>query len=169
MHGTGEAEVQAWTRAVVRGEAKALMGMILAEAAASGAEILMMDGDMVFGKDHVASALLHAVKATAEGRNSSESLAMETLLYASGERQLSSAIRKMAVGDATESVVVAVLTGRFSPGEGWSELPQVEGTRDRAKLAGFGISEREMSTVTEELVPTDLVLERVAAVDVIKK
>ena len=168
MHGPGEMDVQAWTKAVVRGEAKALMDVILTRAKASDAEILMMDGDMVFGKDHVQSALLHAVKATAEGRNSSESLAMETLLYASGERQLSSAIRKMAVGDATVSVVVAVLRGRFSPGEGWSELPQDEGTHDRAKLAGFGISEVEMSTVTGDRL-TDLVLERVAAVDVIKK
>ncbi|HIJ16674.1 MAG TPA: hypothetical protein HA364_02705 [Thermoplasmata archaeon] len=168
MHGPGETDVEAWTRTVSRGEAKALMDTVLAEAKASGAEILMMDGAMVFGTDHVKSAFFHATKATAEGRNSSESLAMETLLYASGERQLSSAIRKMAVGDATESVVVAVLKGHFSPREGWSKLPRIGTMRDRAKLAGFGITEREMSTVTEERL-TDLVLEKVAAVDVIKK
>ncbi len=168
MHGPDETDVQAWTRAVAMGEAKALMDVVLAEAAASGAEILMLDGDMVFGKDHIKSALLHAVKATDEGRNSSESLAMETLLYASGERQLSGAIRKMAVGDKTESVVIAVLKGRFSPGEGWSEFPLGGEACDRTRLARFGISEREMSTVAEKRL-ADLILERVAAVDVIKK
>jgi len=168
MRGPGEADIEAWTRTVIRGEAKALMETVLAEAKALGAEILMMDGAMVFGKDHVKSALFHAAKATAEGRNSSESLAMETLLYASGERQLSNAIRKMAVGDTTESVVIALLKGSFSPHEGWSKLPQREPTHDKVRLKGFGISEIEMSTVTEERL-TDLVLERVAAVDVIKK
>jgi KEOPS complex subunit Cgi121 len=160
--------VEVWARPTSRGGAKALMERALEEASHSGSEILVMDGDKVFGSAHVRSAVLHASKAIAEGRNSSDSLAMETLLYASGERQLSSAIRKMSVGPATERVVLAVVRGRFVPGEGWSRLPDAESRIERARLARFGITEREMSTVAEGRL-SELVLEKVAAVDVIKK
>ncbi|MEW5747303.1 MAG: KEOPS complex subunit Cgi121 [Candidatus Thermoplasmatota archaeon] len=160
--------VGAWEREVPEGGAKALMEDVLAEASASGSEALVMDGDMVFGADHVASALHHAAKAAAEGRNSSDSLAMETLLYASGERQLSAAIRKMSVGGGTRRVVLAVLRGSFGPGEGWAPLPPVDGAADRARLRRFGVTDVEMSTVAEGRL-SELVLERVAAVDVIKR
>lgn len=168
MDGPGEGVPGVWAREAAEGEAKPLMEDLLARAALSGSEVLVIDGDMVFGADHVVSAHSHAAKATAEGRNASDSLAMETLLYASGERQLSSAIRKMAVGDRTRRVVLAVLKGPFEPGEGWSPLAPTEPACDRARLARFGITEAEMSTVREDRLP-ELVLERVAAVDVIKK
>ena len=160
--------VGAWARDVSEGDAKALMEDVLAKVSASGSEALVMDGDMVFGADHVASALHHAAKAAAEGRNSSDSLAMETLLYASGERQLSAAIRKMSVGEKTRRVVLAVLRGTFEPGEGWAPLPHTEGSGDRARMRRFGVTDVEMSTVAEGRLG-ELVLERVAAVDVIKR
>ncbi len=160
--------VGAWARDVPEGEAKALMDEVLAKVSASGSEALVMDGDMVFGADHVASALHHAAKAAAEGRNSSDSLAMETLLYASGERQLSAAIRKMSVGEGTRRVVLAVLRGAFEPGKGWVPLPCTEDAADRARLKRFGITDMEMSTVADGRL-NELVLERVAAVDVIKR
>jgi KEOPS complex subunit Cgi121 len=160
--------VGAWERRAPPGGAKALMDDVLAEAAASGSQALVLDGDLVFGADHIASALHHAAKAIAEGRNASDSIAMETLLYASGERQLSGAIRKMAVGEGTRRVVLAVLSGGFRPGEGWSPLPPSEGAADRARLARFGVTEAEMSTVAEGRL-AELVLERVASVDVTKR
>lgn len=168
MAASGETRVKTWTRTVAKGEAKALMDRVLAEAAPSRSEVIVLDGDMVFGADHLSSALTHAVKASAEGRNASDSLAMETLLYASGERQLSSAIKKMGVGPETVRVVLAAVRGPFSPGEGWTELPDTDPVPDRARLARFGVTEKEMSTVDESRL-SELVLERVAAVDVIKK
>lgn len=167
MGGSEGVLVDVWTRKVPKGGAKALMEAVLTRAAESGSQVLVMDGDMVFGSDHVRSAAAHAARATAEGKNSSESLAMETLLYASGERQLSSAIRKMSVRQETESVVVAVVRGQFSPGEEWSKLPEMAAP-DKARLVRFGITEKEMSTVAEDRL-AELVLERVAAVDVVKK
>jgi len=158
--------VDIWTTKVARGGAKALMEKVLEES--RGSEVLVVDGDMVFGTAHVRSAAMHAAKAIAEGKNSSDSLAMETLLYASGERQLSGAIRKMSVRPETERVVLAVVRGRFSPGEGWTRLPEAGPAPDRARLARFGVTETEMSTVSEDRL-TELVLEKVAAVDVIKK
>lgn len=168
MHDPGEIHVTVWTRTVPKGGAKSVMDGALAQATGSGSEILVMDGQMVFGTAHVRSAVMHAAKATSDGRNSSDSLAMETLLYASGERQLSSAIKKMAVGPETETVVVAVIRGQFSPGEGWSPLPETGPVVDRRRLARFGVTEKEMSTVSEEQL-AELILEKVAAVDLIKR
>lgn len=160
--------VDAWETCVPKGHASARVDEVLGRARSAGAEVLLLDGDMVFGADHIRSALMHAKKATDEGRNSSDSMAMETLLYASGERQLSSAIRKMSAGDATDRLVLAVLRGAFEPGEGWSRLPDRQTRVDRTMLLRFGVSEAEMATVDEGML-ADLVLERVAAVDVIKR
>lgn len=157
-----------WAMDVPRGEARARSDSLLERAKASGAEVLVLDGGMVFGADQVRSALAHAEKAVEEGRNSSDSLLMETLLYASGERQLSSAIRKMSPGDETDRLVLAVLRGHFEPGRGWSEVPGMEPGPDTRRLLRFGISEAELATVDEARL-ADLVLERVAAVDVIKR
>ncbi|MGD9962730.1 MAG: KEOPS complex subunit Cgi121 [Thermoplasmata archaeon] len=168
MAASGERRVRAWARRVAKGQAKALMDQCISEAAKSGSEVIVLDGDKVFGVDHLGSALAHASKASAEGRNASDSLAMETLLYASGERQLSSAIGKMGVGPGTTEVVLAAVRGPFSPGEGWAELPDTDPAPDRARLARFGITEKEMSTVDPGRL-SELVLEKVAAVDVIKK
>lgn len=160
--------LEAWVKGVDSGSATQVVESVLGEARASGAEVLLLDGDMVFGTEHLVSALFHATKATEEGRNSSDSLAMETLLYASGERQLSSAIDKMSVDDTTQRVVLAVLRGTYAPGEGWSRLPQKAGAVDKGRLMAFGVSEAEMGTVGADELP-DLVLEKVAAVDVIKR
>lgn len=162
------AAVSVWTRTVSAGGAKDLMDEVLKEASRADSEILVVDGDKIFGAVHVRSAAIHAAKATADGRNASDSLAMETLLYASGERQLSAAIKKMTVGPETGRVVLAVVRGDYTPGEAWSRLPEADAAVDRKRLARFGITEKEMSTVAEDRL-AELVLERVAAVDVIKK
>lgn len=146
-----------------------MMDSVLQKAERAGVTVLVLDGDMTFGPDHLASALHHAKKAFDEGRNSSESLAMETLLYASGERQLGSAIKKMSVAGGTTEVVVARLTEvPFEAGDAWAEYVSTEQMLEEERLARFGVSAEELSTVhmSQRL---DLVLERVAAVDLIKR
>ncbi|UCE91345.1 MAG: hypothetical protein JSV90_08020 [Methanobacteriota archaeon] len=134
-----------------------------------GAMLLFLDEDMTFGADHLTSALHHAKKAFAEGRNSSDSLAMETLLYASGERQLSSAIRKMGVDDETTGVVIARLTEvDVDPETGWTPYRDDLRQPDEERLLRFGISREELATA-HETRRLDLVLEKVAAVDLIRK
>ena len=161
--------LDSWLAHVMEGKAKLLKDELLESAETVGADILVLRGDMVFGPEHIASAAYHAKKAFDEGRNSSDSLAMETLLYASGERQLSSAIGKMGVDDRTSEVVVVRLSGdTFVPEEGWIPLQEAGAEAIHERLLMFGISHEELSTVPEERWP-DLVLERVAAVDLIKR
>jgi KEOPS complex subunit Cgi121 len=159
----------AWLVRVEPGAAVQLMDRMLRMAEERGISLLVLREEMTFGPDHLASALHHANKAFDEGRNSSDSLAMETLLYASGERQLSSAIRKMGVDGDTTGVVVARLTsGEFEPEDGWIPFADVEQKPEEDRLARFGISPSETGTIDEEDW-LDLVLERVAAVDLIRK
>lgn len=161
-------EVDAWLVSVPAGRARSLLDTVTKKAAASGASVLVVDADMVFGLDHLRSALYHAKRALDEGSNISDSLAMETLLYASGERQLSSAIRKMSVGDQTERIVVAQLSGDVTAAVGWIHLKDVPQEISHERLGKFGISETELATIGNRR-PEELVLERVAAVDVLKK
>jgi tRNA threonylcarbamoyladenosine modification (KEOPS) complex Cgi121 subunit len=160
--------LRAWTIRTERGKAKTLMAKILAGKDLTNTHVLVARADMIFGMDHLRSALYHAERAIEGGTNSSESLAMETLLYASGERQLGTAIRKMSVSDQTEELVVALLAGGpLEPDESWQELDNATDLKAH-RLLQFGLTEKELSTIGERS-PLELILERVAAVDILKK
>ncbi len=160
--------LRAWTVPTGRGEAKTSMDRILAGRDLTDTQVLVARADMIFGMDHLRSALYHAERAIEDGTNSSDSLAMETLLYASAERQLSAAIKKMSVTDETEELVVARLAGGpLEPDRTWRELDEkTDLTADR--LMRFGVTQTELSTIGERS-PLELVLERVAAVDILKR
>lgn len=133
-------------------------------------EAQMMDAGLVFGTTHILSACEHAQRAFDEGRNSSRTLATEVLLYASGERQISESIEKMGIKDGTTEFCIVLLGEADIEGLvhdlGLKEDDSVlEG--DISKLRAFGISQKEMDTLPEENV-FDLVLERVAMVDLLK-
>lgn len=163
------AELRAWKIATARGSAPDTAAALLAEMRARGVEALVVDSRMVFGTDHIRSALYHAKKALQEGRNVSDSLSMETLLYLSGERQLNAAITKMSPRQGSTGLVIARLAGSdLKPPPEWAELPSVVDDLSPARLAEFGISESELRTCLPGRV-VELVLEKVAAVDVMKK
>lgn len=161
--------LKAWVVKVGLGQAPAFLERTVNPVVYTGAQILVMRSDMVFGLDHIRSALYHAKKAIDERRNSSDSLSMETLLYASGEKQLSSAIKKMSVDQTTEEVVVARLSGvDLEVDSSWRILDDKPQDVSVDRLKRFGITQQELVTIGKS-DPKDLVLERVAAVDIIKK
>ncbi|MEE9223817.1 MAG: KEOPS complex subunit Cgi121 [Thermoplasmata archaeon] len=133
-------------------------------------EAQMMDAGLVFGTTHILSAFDHAQRAFDEGRNSSRTLATEVLLYASGERQISESIEKMGIKDGTTEFCI-ILLGEADIGDLVHDLGLKEDDSvlegNTSKLEAFGISQREMDTVPVERV-FDLVLERVAMVDLLK-
>lgn len=159
---------EAWSVRVRKGEAPRLMEAAVSRAAKAGVDVLVLDAEMVFGKDHLRSALYHAVRAAEQKTNSSDSRAMETLLYASGERQLSAAIKKMSVNNCTEEVVVARLSGgAFEPEPGWVTISDRPAGPLKDRLRRFGISAMELATV-DDARAFELVLERVAEVEILK-
>ena len=162
-------ELKAWTTRVRPGEAEDFMRNVSKAGRESGSELLVLKGDLVFGSDHMRSAFYHARKAIEEGRNASDSVAMETLLYSSGERQLSTAIKKMSVNEETETVAIISLgVTELEPGHDWRKMPKIPESVDTADLKRFGILDPELETVSRERA-VELVLERVASVDVLKK
>jgi len=132
---------------------------------------LAMNADFVCGKNHLRSAIAHAERAFERGRNVSSTLAMETMLYASGERQISKATEKIGIDDGTERLAMIL----FDCQDADSLLRSLGLTRDDSvlessptKIMKFGISRREMEAVPEEDWP-DLVLERVTFVELQKR
>ena len=145
-----------------------------------GIPIQFFDAGLVAGWEHVYFAVLNALKAF-EGRlNISNSLAVEALLYASAQRQISKAVDLLGIKPESPHVVVLVLAetkqgintaleivSQLMPGErddGVLELTD-EKVEDIRRL--FGISDLELEAKLEKKglekeALIDLVIEHVA-------
>jgi KEOPS complex subunit Cgi121 len=143
--------------------------------------IQAFDATAVYGKDHLISATTHAQRAFEQGRNATNSLALEILLYAAGERQIQKAIKKIGVrigkqeiafvltneltrkkNTPVDAAVIKKLLGMF---HFISAEKVLEGNRNTLKR--FGITTQELATISESNYG-DLILEKVALVDIIK-
>jgi len=160
---------------VLGGRTTKPMGSLLQEATAlsgNGASVRLLNAELVFGMDHVRSALQKAARAFDNGQNVSDSLATETMLYMSGCRQIQEAVELFKLkGDGgvvcladTAQGIGDKLAGGLSLKEDDSVLTEVNG-KDAFK---FGVSRAEGETVPKDRI-IDLVLERVASVDIRKK
>jgi KEOPS complex subunit Cgi121 len=144
--------------------------------------IQAFDARVIFGKDHLISATMHARRAFKQGTNATNSLALEILLYAAGERQIQKAIKKTGVKKGKHSIVILITAPLNRKRDKSVEravinrlLKTFHLTLDDTVLIGnrttlkrFGITEKELSTVPKEKYG-ELILEKVALVDVIKK
>jgi len=143
--------------------------------------IQAFDATVIYGKDHLISATTHAQRAFEQGRNATNSLALEILLYAAGERQIQKAIPKIGVKKGKQEIAFVLTNDTTLKTKSHIEtalikklLREFDLTSDESVLKGnrdtlkrFGITEKEISTVPESNYG-DLILEKVALVDVIK-
>ena len=138
--------------------------------------IQAFNADLIYGKNHIVSAVKHAKRAFENKTNTTNSLEMEILLYSSGERQLKLAIPKMGVisGDAKVVFVFVKYKGEISNSVIDEFLNIVLLSRNDKVLQGdintlkkFGINKEEISTVSKDKFG-ELVLEKVAMVDILK-
>ncbi len=138
--------------------------------------IQVFDADLIFGKNHLISAYNHARRAFENSANTAKSIEMELLLYASGERQLKLAIPKMGVkkGNANIALVFIDDTDKGMDNkinEFVLELllkkndKVLEGSLNTLKK--FGLNDSEIKTVAKDRYE-DLILEKIAMVDIIK-
>jgi KEOPS complex subunit Cgi121 len=132
---------------------------------------LALNAQLVCGIDHLRSAVAHATRAFERGKNVSSTLSIETLLYASGERQISKAMEKMGIAEGAECAVIVFF-----------DVEDIDGTlrslgleRDdsvietsKEKVIRFGITKNEIDMVPEDSL-SDLVLERIAFVEIQKR
>ncbi len=136
--------------------------------------IQVFDADVIYGKNHLISAVDHAIRAIDLKTNTTNSLAMEILLYSSGERQLKIAIPKMGVKKGKAKIAFVFIQDRLTDQIISIILDELSLDRDDKVLEGnidtikkFGISENEINTV-EKSKYGNLILEKVAMVDIIK-
>lgn len=143
--------------------------------------VQVVDAELVCGSIHLCSAVEHAIRASVEGCMATRGLAMEVLLYASGERQIQYALPKMGVKVGESVGIGGVVIGLKD-----QDKKELEGlvsglvscfgwVRDDKVLVGdsdclirFGISEVELETMPKDKYE-DLILEKVALVDILKK
>ncbi|MEM2839204.1 MAG: KEOPS complex subunit Cgi121 [Thermoplasmata archaeon] len=131
--------------------------------------IQLIDSKKIFGRDHLRAAFEKTVRSFRSERNVSDSPVTEMMLYLSGCRQIQEALDAIGLKEQSKSLIL--LSDR-EPGD-ISKLLSLE--EDESVLSpegkdvrSLGISDIEISTVREKDAP-DLVLERVASVDVRKK
>ena len=139
-------------------------------ASARGAEVCLLDARSVFGRGHLESAALHAIRARDARTMSSRSVAMETLLYAAGARQVQDAIRSVGLRPDTTAIGVILFGSArvddFIRDMGWTRDDGVLNAEGKS-LEDFGISDQAAGNVSESQ-RADLVLEKVALLDVQK-
>ncbi|MEA2055830.1 MAG: KEOPS complex subunit Cgi121 [Candidatus Thermoplasmatota archaeon] len=138
--------------------------------------IQVFDADMVFGKNHLVSAYNHAKRAFENGTNTTKSIEMELLLYASGERQLKLAIPKMGVKKGNVNIALVFIDStdkRIDNKINEFVLESLLKKNDKVlegslnTLEKFGLDGSEIKTVAKDKYE-DLILEKVAMVDIIK-
>lgn len=133
-------------------------------------QVLALDADLVCGREHLETAVEHAGRSFQRGTNSANNMMMETMLFASGERQISKAREKMGLKDGTERIALVLFGTRKDEVFSVSGLEEDGSVLEctEAKLSRFGIDPKELRAVPAEK-RKDLVLERVAFVEILKR
>lgn len=136
--------------------------------------IQAFNSEIIFGEKHLISAFEHAKRAFEHKTNTTNSLAMEILLYASGERQLKLAIPKMGVKKGQLGVVFILVGDKITDRIIDELFEKLSLKRDDKVLQGdintlkkFGLKESQIKTVSKDKYG-DLILEKIALVDIIK-
>ncbi|MBI0583521.1 MAG: hypothetical protein ISF22_04760 [Methanomassiliicoccus sp.] len=153
-----------------RGKVEGPEALIEALRSLQGGEGAALDADLICGADHLRSAASHALRAFGRGDNAATTLAVETVLFASGERQISKAVRKMGLRKGAERVALVL----FDVPDADAALATLGLERDDRvlepsleKARRFGLTDGELAAVPADKYP-DLVLERVAFVGLSK-
>jgi len=135
--------------------------------------IQVMRADRVFGRDHVASAFMKAVRAFANDDNVSDSITLETMIYMSGRRQIQEALAQMGVEDDTREIVcISTCDGTDAPGiarELGLEIDESILEDMQGKDADAFVSGTKKGADIKGPKVLDMVLERVSKVDILKR
>ncbi len=132
--------------------------------------IQALNADKLAGEEHIRFAVEKAMNSFKAGTNIANDLAKEIMLYASGTRQISKAMRLGIHKGKNNIALVAV--GEEPDLSAFNELKpehvlEYNESKREAIMKVFNITREEIEAVGEEKIP-ELVLERVALVDLIK-
>ena len=132
--------------------------------------IQAFDADKLAGKEHLIFAIEKALDSFKKGTNIANDLAKEIMLYAAGMRQINRAV-KIGVHDGLNNIAL-VAVGDMIDLSAFDEIMPCNvleyiGSKNSALVEIFNITQEEIEAVGAEKIP-ELVLERVALVDVMK-
>jgi KEOPS complex subunit Cgi121 len=127
--------------------------------------IILFDADRMAGRGHVEAAIAHAFRAFREGHPVSNSVEMESLLYAAGSRQCQQG-KEFGVHLGENRVYLCICPGnkrvQSALEEDWEPLSE---EKQSLLMELFGITVDELGVVGSNRLQ-DLVLERVALLEV---
>lgn len=140
-------------------------GDIVAYFTGRGGDVILLDPEMVCGKSHIESAVMHARRAFDESRNRSKTVLTETILYAAGERQIGKALKKMGPKPGKTEFVACIfgMSGDVHPDDIGMRRDDSLCDASDAKASNLGIPPEF------GIPPGDLTLEMVASVDLLKQ
>jgi tRNA threonylcarbamoyladenosine modification (KEOPS) complex Cgi121 subunit len=145
----------------------------------NGVEVQFFNADLVSSWTHLNFAIINALLAFQTGRNISKSIAVESVLYASAQRQIKKAIEQIGLKPGSERAALLVIGGDansvkvgfkavsqrlgMEPDETVLELSETKVKRIKNE---FDISDAELQVVSSksnlDQALVDLVIERVA-------
>jgi len=140
--------------------------------------VQLINPSLVAGFDHLYFASLNALKAFEAGRNISKDLAVEVLLYASGQHQINKAIQLLGIkSDSREVAILVVAETRNKAEEAMNKISYLlkgdrhDGVIDLTEKkipiirAAFDIKNKEVEAAereSEKQAISDLIIERCA-------
>jgi tRNA threonylcarbamoyladenosine modification (KEOPS) complex Cgi121 subunit len=144
------------------------------------AEVQFFNARLVAGKDHLYFAALNALTAFKSGVNRSRNLAVETLLYASAQRQIKNAVSMIGISPTSTEVAVLIIAktrqqadttvkvvSELIPGQRNEHVLELTAEKFADLQKFFGISDTELESKLatkgrKEEALVDLVIEQVA-------
>jgi len=132
--------------------------------------IQVFDADLIFGKNHIITSIDHALRSIEQKKNTTNSIAMEIMLYVSGERQLKLAIPKMGIKNYTKKIALILISNNIKITNNFIDeflkflsLKRCDAVLNcnEKKLNKFGIDENEIKTISKNNYEK-LVIEKVA-------
>lgn len=143
----------------------------------SAVELQFFDADLIATQEHLYFAVLNALQSFKSKSSCSKSVAMESMLYASAQRQISKAIEHIGVKPGSCNLAIAIvaedkkqvemqlkeLTEYFRCSPDGTVLQLTESKIQKIKAA-FQVTETELATqkAPQEKALVDLVVERMA-------
>ena len=145
-----------------------------------GVILQLVDADRVTGKEHLELASYHAQKAFQQKTPTSNSLEIETLLYATGQRQIDKALALMGIALKTKNVAIIVLYSLTKPtnlselfkeitrilkGPQSNEVFNMTPEKEKELIQLFKIAPEELQTCSIQ----NLIIERMAMLELAKR
>lgn len=128
-----------------------------------------LDADKIACEEHIRFAVEKAINSFRTGTAIANDLSKEIMLYAAGTRQINRAVKLGIHKGENNIVLVAVGDAKVSGFDEIGPAPVLayDQSKKEALMKAFGITNEELEAVGEDKLP-ELVMERVALVDVVK-